>query len=97
MKNMKRGLSIILGIIGILLLHSSCSKYLDVQSNDGLVIPRSLEDLQKLLDNTLKMNRGIGSMGEISADDYFMEQSVLDMQTDIDRLNYTWRNNQYNF
>jgi len=78
-------------------LHSSCSKYLDIQSNDGLVIPKTLEDLQKLLDNTLTMNRGIGSMGEISADDYFLEQSVLDMQTDMDRLNYTWRNNLYNF
>ncbi len=90
-------MSILLGIIGMLLLHSSCSKYLDIQSNDGLVIPKTLEDLQKLLDNTLTMNRGIGSMGEISADDYFLEQSVLDMQTDMDRLNYTWRNNLYNF
>ncbi|WP_333802873.1 RagB/SusD family nutrient uptake outer membrane protein, partial [Sphingobacterium multivorum] len=97
MIKINKTMSILLGIIGMLLLHSSCSKYLDIQSNDGLVIPKTLEDLQKLLDNTLTMNRGIGSMGEISADDYFLEQSVLDMQTDMDRLNYTWRNNLYNF
>jgi len=97
MKKINKGLLIILGIIGILMLHGSCNKYLDVQSNDGLVIPKNLEDLQKLLDNSSKMNRGIGSMGEISADDYFLEPSVLAMQTDMDRLNYTWRNNLYNF
>lgn len=97
MKKTNKALSVLLCIIGLLLLNSSCSKYLDIQSNDGLVIPKTLEDLQKLLDNTLTMNRGIGSMGEISADDYFLEQSVLDMQTDMDRLNYTWQNNLYNF
>ncbi len=97
MEKINKALSILLCIIGLMLLNSSCSKYLDIQSNDGLVIPKTLEDLQKLLDNTLTMNRGIGSMGEISADDYFLEQSVLDMQTDVDRLNYTWRNDLYNF
>ncbi|WP_286857965.1 MULTISPECIES: RagB/SusD family nutrient uptake outer membrane protein [Sphingobacterium] len=97
MKKINKGLSIVLVTIAILLMYNSCSKYLDIQSNDALVIPKSLEDLQKLLDNTLKMNRGIGSMGEISADDYFLEQSVLATVTDIDRLNYTWRNNLYNF
>lgn len=97
MKKINKDLSILLGIIAMLVLHSSCSKYLDVQSNDGLVIPKSLDDLQKLLDNSLSMNRGIGSMGEISADDYFLEQSVLGMQTDKDKLNYTWRNDLYNF
>lgn len=97
MKKINKDLSILLGIIVLLLLNSSCDKYLGVQSNDGLVIPKSLEDLQKLLDNTLMMNRGIGSMGEISADEYFLDQSVLEMQTDKDKLNYTWRNDLYNF
>lgn len=97
MKKINTALSIVQVIIAMCLLHSSCSKYLDIQSNDALVIPKSLEDLQKLLDNTMKMNRGIGSMGEISADDYFLEQSVLATVTDMDRLNYTWRNNLYNF
>lgn len=85
-------LMLIISALGV-----SCNKYLDVQSNDGLVIPKSLDDLQKLLDNSLKMNRAIGSMGEISSDDYFLDQRVLNSQTDRVKLDYTWNNDVYNF
>ncbi|MEN5435281.1 RagB/SusD family nutrient uptake outer membrane protein [Sphingobacterium faecium] len=90
MKNLK--LKIAVSLLGMLLIISACGQYLDIQSNDGLIVPRDLVSLQKLLDNSSKMNLGIGSYGEISADDYFIQQTTYDNLNEEDKRNYTWEN-----
>lgn len=71
---------------------TACEKYLDIQSNDEQVIPKDLESLQQLLDNSAKMNRGVGSYGEVSADDYFIDQTLYDAKTEENKRSYIWEN-----
>lgn len=52
---------------------SSCEKYLDKKSDNSLVVPTTLNDLQALLDNADIMNYNTPSLAEASADDYFLE------------------------
>lgn len=70
----------------------SCNKYLDVQSNDASIVPKDLTSLQKLLDNSSKMNMGIAAYGEVSADDYFIQQSTFNTLNEEDRKGYIWEN-----
>lgn len=72
----------------------SCDKYLAIQSNDAQIVPKDLESLQKLLDNSGKMNMGIAAYGEVSADDYFIQQSTYDILTDWNKKSYIWQNDQ---
>ncbi|AIM37244.1 hypothetical protein KO02_11495 [Sphingobacterium sp. ML3W] len=76
----------------MLLMLTACGKYLDIQSNDAIIVPKDLVSLQKLLDNSEKMNRGIASYGEASADDFFIKQTTYDNLNEEDKRNYTWDN-----
>lgn len=81
----------------VLLTITSCSKYLDIQSNDEQIIPKDLESLQKLLDNSVKMNTGIAVYGEVSADNYFIGQATYDMAVDWEKKKYIWQNDNAYF
>ena len=49
---------------------SSCQKFLDKKSSTGITVPKTLADLQSLLDASQTMNRQVPpSIGEASADD----------------------------
>jgi hypothetical protein len=66
---MKRFLNILwLGVVVFFL--SACQKYLEVQSNYGLAVPNSLDDLHRLLDDSQNMNLKLPAFGEASADNY---------------------------
>jgi len=74
-----------------------CKKYLDKKSNDSLVVPKTLNDLQGLLDDAFTMNSVTPSLEESSADDYFLtEDRVLSMPTAYKQI-YTWDFNQFKF
>lgn len=81
-------------MVGLLSTLMSCDKYLDIQSNDALIIPKDLISLQKLLDKSDRMNEKITAYGEASADDYFIEQSTYDVLVDQDKRTYIWQNDQ---
>ena len=91
MKKFKK-IAYALGIFMAVISVTACEKYLNVQSNDGLVIPKDLESLQKLLDYSSMMNVGIGSCGEVSADDYFIQESVYATLADWNKKSYIWQN-----
>lgn len=59
-------------IFGLFFLLSSCAKeWLDEKSDKSLVIPRSLNDFQAIIDNSTVMNISrVPNLGEISSDDY---------------------------
>lgn len=92
---MKKHRYIPLFVIIFLLL--GCNKYLELQSNKALVVPKSLEDFQKLLDANSFINFNMCSNGEISADDYFLKESVFDQFSDDARDLYLWKNFNYLF
>lgn len=73
---------------------TSCDKYLEIQSNDALIVPKDLASLQKLMDNSSKMNVKLAAYGEASADDYFIKQTAYDALADFNKKIYTWQNDQ---
>jgi hypothetical protein len=87
----------LLFLITLLATLPGCKKYLDKKSNDSLVVPKTLNDLQGLLDDAFTMNSVTPSLEESSADDYFLtEDRVLSMPT-VYRQIYTWDFNQFKF
>lgn len=75
----------------------ACNKYLDIQSNKNQVVPKDLNDLQQILDGAQNINLNFCSIGEVSADDYFLKQRVFDGLSEEGRKFYTWENPVYNF
>lgn len=68
-----------------------CNKFLDKKSNQKLVIPSSIQDLQGLVDQYLGFNQGEPSAPEISADDYYVTSADLAALSSIGIRNmYTW-------
>lgn len=79
--------------IGLLCLNCllSCAKFLDEKSDKSLSIPKTLDDLQALLDAYSTMNLAYSWAGEEASDNYFLStknwQGIADQDT---RNNYIW-------
>lgn len=69
----------------------SCKKFLDKKSNQKLVIPSTVQDLQGLLDLYTRVNQFNPGAAEKSADDYYLTQADWAGLTVIaDQRTYTW-------
>lgn len=77
-------------LLMFLLKLSSCKKYLDKKSDDKLVVPTSLEDLQALLNNTQDINSVTPARLEAASDDYFVLDNTYNMVDEIFKMAYTW-------
>lgn len=80
-------------LIGTLtvLLSMSCQKFLDVKSDQSLVIPQKLDDLQAILDGVNFINAGFyPSFAEISSDDYYLEDNNYLGVSELERSLYRW-------
>lgn len=88
-------------IISALLLFtlsvSSCKKFLDEKADKRLIVPKTIEDLQGLLDDSYIMNTQTPSFGEVSADDYFLLPINYNSLTEQDQKSYTWTLKDYNY
>lgn len=84
-------------IVKVLILSISCEKYLNVQSNDRLVVPGDLESFQKLLDNSAIMNFKICGFGEVSSDDYYIIDQTFNTFNFVQQNAYIWNNYDYNY
>lgn len=73
----------------------SCDGYLDVKSNFGQETPNTIESLRKLLDSSNEMNLNLPSYGEVSADDYFLQQATYDGLSAEAKRMYHWDNMVY--
>ncbi len=72
-KNILSKLCLLLG-----LLASGCQKFLDVKSDNKLVVPQNLSDIQGLLDDAATMNlRTTPSYSETASDDYFLTPAAI--------------------
>jgi len=87
----------IIYILLLCLIFSGCDKYLDVQSNKNQVVPKDLTDLQQILDGSQNINVNFCSIGEVSADNYFLKQKVYASLNETSRKFYTWENPVYNY
>ncbi|WP_316831936.1 RagB/SusD family nutrient uptake outer membrane protein [Pedobacter aquatilis] len=75
-----------------------CKKYLDVKSDDKLVVPHTLDDVQALLDDATIMNiRTTPSFGEAMADDYFWLPATYSARPESDQKLYQWIPQEMNY
>lgn len=75
----KQGLIYFLSVI-LFISFGSCKKFLDKKQDAKLIVPSTLDDLQKLLDDASTMNLArTASYGETSADDYYMNDDYYDL------------------
>lgn len=82
---------IVFPILLIVLLISSCKKYLDIKTSSSQVTAQTPQDCQRLLDDYTTMNTGYPSDGESSADDYYLnDDSYLNYTSQEDKDTYLW-------
>lgn len=76
----------------------SCKKYLDKKPDSSLTVPKTLNDLQGLFNDAQLMNFQLTpSMGESSADDYFLSQPTYDYLPTQFKQVYNWSLKVYKF
>jgi tetratricopeptide (TPR) repeat protein len=74
----------------------SCKKnWIEVKSDKALDVPTSIEDFQALLDNANIMNDNRPSLGEISADNYYLTDVLWDSWGSINRNAHIWSGDIY--
>ncbi|HWV72848.1 MAG TPA: RagB/SusD family nutrient uptake outer membrane protein [Pseudosphingobacterium sp.] len=85
---------LILALIG---LFSSCSKdWLEKKPDISLVVPKSLGDLQALMDNTFQaFNFGGCVLGEVASDNYYVTPEVYQSMSLLERNAYAWSTEIY--
>lgn len=74
----------------VVLLTSCDTEFLDVKSDKSMVVPMDLKDFRAILDNGA-MNDLAPSIGEIAADDYYVEFNAWQSMSDVASRNaYIW-------
>ncbi|WP_158085241.1 RagB/SusD family nutrient uptake outer membrane protein [Niastella vici] len=74
----------------------SCKKdWIEVKSDKSLDVPTSIEDFQAMLDNAVIMNDNRPSLGEISADNYYLTDALWDSWVSINRNAHIWAGDIY--
>jgi starch-binding outer membrane protein, SusD/RagB family len=69
----------------------SCKKdWLKVRSNKSMDVPNSIDDYQALLDNAAIMNDARPSLGELSADNYYLPYATWNTWSTVYKNAYTW-------
>lgn len=85
-------------ILLFVLLVCSCSNYLEVKPDSKLAVPKTIGDLQALLDDAATMNlRLMPSSSEGSSDDYFLQEQHIDSSSEDERSIYLWRAYNLNY
>lgn len=75
----------------------SCSDdYLDKKSNKSLVVPKTLDDFQALLDNSDQVMNIVPGVGLIASAESFMEDATLQaLYSSTERNSYVWAKDVY--
>lgn len=84
-------------IVVLIFLNISCRKYLDKKSDNSLVVPESISDLQGILDDNFYMNSQTPGFGETSSDDYFVPLTIYNSLPQVTQEAYTWRLLNYTY
>lgn len=84
--------------VQMLIFNSGCSEaFLDIKPDRTMVVPRTLDDLQGMLDNTGVMNRSnVGFLSVLISDDYSMTEPRWNLTSDMSAKNaYIWNPTMY--
>lgn len=93
--NLGKTFFVLLVLLG--LLNFSCEKFVDVKKNSAQSLIETAADCQLVLDNYNVMNVGYPSDGELSADDYYLNDAGYLSSTlgSTDRDMYTWQSTAF--
>lgn len=92
MMNKQFMLIALLSLLGL----TSCEKFLDEKPDIKLVVPKSLDDADLLLNDYTTMNDNYPLYGELGSDDYFLTKELWEASPDIDQRNtYIWADAPY--
>ncbi len=81
----------ILMILACCIFCTACKKFLEEKPDKKLAVPLTLQDLQALLDDNVKINRTSPSYGESSADDYYLTDNDFNgLIQQGDKNTYLW-------
>jgi len=83
-------------LLCVCLLAGCKDDWLDAKPEKTLLIPTSIQDYQAILDNTGLFNMGYPALGEVSADDYYLDyETWLAGATMQERQCYLWADDIY--
>ncbi|GGH10419.1 membrane protein [Sphingobacterium alkalisoli] len=88
----------IYAIIGLVSssLNFSCSEFLDEKPDIKMVVPKSLTDVELLLNDYAAMNMGYPLLGEWATDDYYLTKQSWEAIANQDQRNaYIWKDEPY--
>lgn len=74
----------------LVLMTTSCKKFLEIKPDERLVIVTSVQDMQALLDNYNKMNYNDQAVSQVCSDDYYLTDATLNARKETDRNLYNW-------
>ena len=77
-------------VIILAFIFSGCKKYLDEKSNQKLVVPSTVQDLQALLDRYTSINQMDPGVIEESADDYYLTNTSWQSSPEQQKRIYIW-------
>ena len=81
-------------LVAILTL-ASCKKFLDEKPDKKLLVPKSLEDYQTLLDGNFELNLSSNIAGFVSSDDYSLDADAYNRLSVEGRNLYTWQDKSF--
>lgn len=80
----------------LIILFSSCKKFLEERPNKQLVVPSTVKDAQALLDYYTVMNTWYPPTGAMSDDDYYLADTYYNSATTLNQNIYTWAKDIHN-
>lgn len=81
---------LLISCVLVLVSISSCENFLDEKPFKSMAVPRSLDDVQALMDNRNVMNFQTSNLPEVLADNYYATATHWLGSTDDARMNYIW-------
>jgi hypothetical protein len=78
-------------LLSLLVLLPGCEDYLDEKPDGALIVPKTLQDYQALLDNDFYVMNQEPTLGFLGADNYYiLEEDWASLYTDTERNAYIW-------
>lgn len=81
------------GLLMLSICLSSCKKFLDEKPDQKLAEPKTIEDVQAILDGYADMNTQSPNIGSRSDDDFYLTETYFNSLELNDRNAYTWQKN----
>lgn len=89
-KKYLKNIKLMAGLAALILLGTSCRKYLEAKSDESITTPSKLEDLEGMMNNYSFINCRYPSAPEISADNYYLSTADWNSLVQRPRDFYLW-------